>query len=123
MTVIYIPRDPRTKDIKFISGYNIQLLGPYIDEKEWNKTIDEINTLINLLSKIDTITILCNIFVFPIFFMKSKKLDDDVFKYLKYKNNILSKFGIFICHPKACEYNELRIVLKDENESEWYYFK
>ncbi|KAM0687344.1 hypothetical protein COBT_001417 [Conglomerata obtusa] len=112
MAVIYIPKDPRTENIRFLLGHP-DVLKDKINENDWDETINEINQIIDNSTKIDFFTIICNLLVIPVFFMKNTKMEDNLYKYLKYKNNILLKYGIFICHPKACQYNELRIIIND----------
>lgn len=114
MQVFYIPRDPRTEKIRFLTGHP-EILKNIVNEKLWDETITEINLIIEKSSKLDMISVFYNLLVIPIFFMKNDRVEKSLHKYLKYRNNLLVKFGVFICHPKANQYTGLRCVLATIN--------
>lgn len=114
MAVIYIPRDPRTKSIKFLTGQP-ESLKDIISVSEWITTIEEINEVIEKSNKLEIFSLVCNILVIPLFFVKKYKMEENLHKYLKYKNGILIESNVFICHPKASQYNELRVIISRSN--------
>lgn len=113
MRVFYIPRDPRTTNLQFLKGHP-EILKGIIDEKIWEETISEINLIMEESSQMDLVSLFYNMLVIPIFFMKHDTVEHNLFKYLRYRNHILIKFGVFICHPKASQYTELRCVMTVE---------
>lgn len=110
MKVIYIPRDPRNDEIMFLRGHPDCLLNK-IDQSVWGETIDEINSLISKSSKLSIFNVFCNFLIIPMIFVNKNSLEDKLCKYLRYKNNMLIRYGIYICHPKASSYTELCILI------------
>lgn len=112
MHAIYIPKDPRTEKVRYLTGVP-DLLENKISQEDWDNTIDEINQIIDQCSIISFVSVIYNLLVIPLFFVQNTNLENNIQKYLKYKNTILNKYGIYICHPKICNYNELRVIIID----------
>lgn len=110
MKVLCVPRDPREECVRFLSGYP-DCLANNIDTEVWEETINEINTVILNSKRLDVYTIVCSVLIIPLLLMKNSSLEDNLCKYLKYRNNVLMKYGLYICHPKASNYTELRIII------------
>lgn len=110
MKIIYVPRDPRKKNIVFLAGHPDCLL-KMVDNQIWEDTINEINNIIASYSKLDFYTTFCNIFILPMLFNCNNNVDKNLYSYLRYKNNILMKYGIYICHPMTSDYTEIRVII------------
>ncbi|EJW03098.1 hypothetical protein EDEG_02525 [Edhazardia aedis USNM 41457] len=114
MSIIYIPRHPTSTKIRYFTTIP-DSLKEKIPEKDWTKTINEINAIIDFSTRIDFLTVLAHVFIIPVCFMNNKKMEDNLYKYLKYKNMSMLKYGLYICHPVVSKYNELRIIIDDES--------
>lgn len=110
MHAIYIPKDPRSEKIKYLTGLP-DVLENRISEEDWDTTINDINHIIDQCSVISFASLIYNLLIIPFFFVKNTNLENNLEKYLQYKNSILNKCGIYVCHPKICHYNELRVVI------------
>ncbi|TBU01328.1 hypothetical protein CWI38_0187p0040 [Hamiltosporidium tvaerminnensis] len=108
MEVFYIPRDPRTRKIRFLTGIPDKIKRR-ISETDWNNIITEINE--KLVTKISIISILSNLLIIPILFFNNRNLDKEIINYLESKNTVLRKRGIYICSPSITQYLELKVIV------------
>ena len=111
-TIFRIPKDPRSNKIIFLTGMPYVLKGR-IDDEEWIKTIDDLNSIIANRESPSFTNFVNILLIIPVIF-DSLGFEKDVQKYLMKVNRKLESKGIYIRDPSMNSFTELEVVITEE---------
>lgn len=110
---IQVPRDPRTREIAFITDIP-SVLVDRIDGDLWHGVISGLNSVFCENEAPSFASFVKTLLVVPLLLGKPRNIFGEVEKYINKANASLQRYGIHIVHPGKHQYIELEVeVYKD----------